>query len=98
MGNVVRGFAGRINQFSGFGTVSGTVKKVGTPNLPGKYRAVLHEQASALPVQVQWTEPSTGAYVFTNLNVGLKYYVVARDHTGQYAGECETDLVPEVTT
>lgn len=75
-----------------YSTEVGTIKKEGTPTRPGSYRVMLHEQGSGRPVRRLWSDPVTGQYQFAGLAPG-KYFVVAFDHTGEYSGVVETDLV-----
>jgi hypothetical protein len=73
--------------------LSGTTKNTGTPaNLPVYRRVRLHDQQSGRPLREVWSDPLTGAYTFGNLREGV-YCVIAFDHTGQYSGETETDIV-----
>lgn len=82
--------------FSGeFQTPAGTTKKVGTPsNTPFRSRVVLHDQSSFAPVLQTVSNQVDGAWQFVGIRPG-KYYVVAFDHTGEYGGVVETDLVAE---
>ena len=75
-------------------TPVGSTSKVGTPaNTPGSYRVHLHDQPTGRLVRTTWSTPaSTGQYRFHGLRAGT-YYVVAFDHTGQYNGTIETDIV-----
>lgn len=74
--------------------ITGTAKNTGTPDLPVRRRVRLHEQVTGRPVADTWSDASTGAYTFGNLAAST-YYVTAFDHTGQYSGVIETDVVPE---
>lgn len=82
--------------FSGeFQTPAGTTKKVGTPsNTTFRSRVVLHDQYSFAPVLQMFSNQADGAWQFVGIRPG-KYYAVAFDHTGEYGGEVETDLVAE---
>ena len=75
--------------------IDGTTKNVGTPaNTPVGRRVRLHDQPSGLAIREVWSDPVTGAYAFRRLREG-SFYVVSFDHTGQYGGVIETDLLPE---
>lgn len=80
---------------NGPGRIVGTTSKVGTPNVPFSCRVVLHNQTTLQPVRDVWSSPS-GAFTFTGLPVGVPHYMVSFDHTGEYGGESETDLYPEL--
>lgn len=83
---------------SGPGTITGTAKNTGLPaNTPVFRRVRLHEQSSGRIVRETWSDATTGAYSFTGLRL-TAYYVVGFDHTGQYSGVIETDVIPEAAT
>lgn len=74
-------------------TPVGTLKNTGTPsNLPVRRRVRLHHQPTGAVVREAWSDAQTGAYQFSRLPAGT-YYVVAFDHTLQYSGVTETDVV-----
>lgn len=75
-------------------TPVGSVGKVGAPTtLLGNYKVVLHDQTAGYPVQVMWSGED-GVYQFRDIAAGT-YFIVAFDHTGQYGGVIETDVVSE---
>jgi hypothetical protein len=81
-------------QFGGpHATSIGTTSITGTPSntLIDDCRVVLFSQQSFSPVRQLWSGPG-GQWQFRNLRAG-RYFVVAFDRTGQYGGECETDIV-----
>ena len=77
--------------------ITGTTKNTGTPPTPVRRRVRLHEQSSGRIVRETWSDATTGAYSFTGLRL-TAYYVVGFDHTGQYSGVIETDVIPEAAT
>ena len=83
---------------SGPGRITGTTRVVDlpdpTPVAPRRVR--LHDQRSGRLIQEVWSEAGTGAYAFTQIRMGVTYYVIAFDHTGQYSGVIETDVLPEL--
>lgn len=79
---------------SGPNRIAGTTKNTGTPDTPVRRRVRLHSQLSGLPLREVWSEATTGAYAFNNLRAGT-FYVTAFDHTGQYSGVIETDVMSE---
>lgn len=75
-----------------FSLPAGSTSNTGSPsNIPVRRRVRLHNQATGRLVQEQWSSRVDGGYQFLGLAAG-RYYVVAFDHTGQYGGECETDI------
>lgn len=80
----------------GTGTITGTTKNTGTPNTPVRRRVRLHEQSSGRIVRETWSDATTGAYTFSEVNGSLKYYIVSFDHTGTYNGVIKSDVTPEL--
>lgn len=74
--------------------IVGTTKNTGAPPTPVRRRVRLHEQSSGRIVRETWSDATTGAYSFTGLRKTL-YYVTGFDHTGQYGGVIETDVIPD---
>lgn len=77
--------------------IVGTTKNTGTPPTPVRRRVRLHEQSSGRIVRETWSDATTGAYTFAGLRL-TAYYVTGFDHTGQYSGVIETDVIPEAAT
>ena len=72
--------------------VFGTAK-IGTPsNTPQRSRVRLHDQPTGALLREAWSDATTGQGQFVGLRSGT-FYVVAFDHTGQYGGVIETDVV-----
>lgn len=89
--------AGRVNAYDDGGhRITGTTKNTGTPELPVRRRVRLHDQPSGRVVREVWSDATTGAYTFDRIRMGT-FYVTAFDHTGQYNGVVETDVIPEPT-
>lgn len=78
--------------FAGPFGVSGTLSNIGSPNAPVRRRVRLHEQSTGQLVRETWSAAADGVYAFTGLAAGT-YFAVAFDHTGQYGGVIETDVV-----
>ncbi|MDP2262689.1 MAG: LamG-like jellyroll fold domain-containing protein [Hydrogenophaga sp.] len=74
--------------------VIGTTKNTGTPDTPVRRRVRLHDQKSGRLVRETWSHAVTGEYAFPNLRAGT-FYATAFDHTGQYGGVIETDVLSE---
>lgn len=72
----------------------GTVKKDGTPDVPVRRRVRLVDQVTGRFIRETWSDAVTGAYVFNYIAPGV-YTVYALDHTGEYGGTIETDIVAE---
>ncbi len=87
-------FFRRDEQDAGFSRITGTTSNTGTPTVPVRRRVRLHDQPSGRVIREVWSDAVTGAYSFDNIRQGT-YYVTAFDHTGQYSGVIETDVVPE---
>lgn len=72
---------------------AGTTKTQGSPdNLPVRRLVVLFDRVALKAVRSMWSDAVTGAYQFKSLRAGT-YFVVSFDHTGQYSGVIETDIV-----
>lgn len=79
---------------SGWHRVVGTAKKTGLPDVPVRRLVRLHRQFDGRLVAETWSDASTGAYAFNWIVAGV-YYIAAFDHTGEYGGVIETDVVAE---
>ena len=83
-------------EFGGLGTVYGTTKTKGTPNLPTKARVVLQHQRSKLPARETWSDPVTGAFVFTGIDTSQQFLTLAEDAEGHFRPVAANRLTPEV--
>ena len=83
-------------QFGGPGTIYGTTKTKGTPNLPTKARVVLQHQRSKLPVRETWSDPITGAFAFTGIDINQQFLTLAEDAAGNFLPVAANKLTPEV--
>ena len=82
---------------AGRGQIAGTTKNKALPvNVPVSRRVRLHDQQTGTLIREKWSDPGTGAYNFSGVPEGRKHYVVAIDHTGEYGGPIETDIVAEL--
>lgn len=79
---------------SGLFQISGDTVNTGAPETPVGRRVRLHDQPTGRVVAEVWSDPLTGAYVFTHIRQGL-YYITSFDHTGQYNGVVQTDVTAE---
>ena len=83
-------------EFGGPGTIYGTTKTKGTPNLPTKARVVLLHQRSKLPVRETWSDPVTGAFVFGGIDTSQQFLALAEDAEGHFRPVAANRLTPEV--
>lgn len=86
--------AHRVSRGNGpYSTPLGTTKNTGTPaDVPVRRRVHLHDQPTGRLTRVMWSGQSTGEHQFHGLRAGT-YFAVSFDHTGQYSGVIETDIV-----
>jgi hypothetical protein len=70
--------------FGGSGRIAGTVKEKGTPDQPLQRRVQLFDETRSLLVAQTWSNPTTGAYLFENIDPTLTYTIISYDHTGTY--------------
>lgn len=83
--------------FGGNGVVNGTVKEKSTPsNIPLYRRVRLIDQRSGNMVAETWSNATTGAYTFANIDRSRKYTVVSYDHTGFYRAVIADNLTPDL--
>ena len=83
-------------EFGGPGTIYGTTKTKGTPNLPTKARVVLQHQRSKLPVRETWSDPVTGYFAFTGIDTNQQFLTLAEDAAGNFRPVAASRLTPEV--
>ena len=83
-------------EFGGPGTVYGTTKTKGAPNLPTKARVVLLHQRSKQPVRETWSDPITGAFAFPGIDTTQQFLTLAEDAAGNFRPVAASRLVPEV--
>lgn len=83
-------------QHGGLGTIYGTTKTKGTPNLPTRARVLLLDQRSKLLVRETWSDPATGAFAFTDIDVNQQFLTLAEDVAGNFRPVAASRLTPEV--
>ena len=83
-------------EVGGPGTIYGTTKTKGTPNLPTKARVVLLHQRSKLPVREVWSDPTTGDFAFEGIDTRQEFLTLAEDAAGNFRPVAASRLVPEV--
>ena len=92
----VRALNARDVEYGGPGTVYGTTKTKGTPNLPTKARVVLLHQRSKLPVRETWSDPVTGYFEFRGIDTNQQFLTLAEDAEGHFRPVAANRLTPEV--
>ena len=83
-------------EHGGPGTIYGTTKTKGAPNLPTKARVVLLHQRSKLPVRETWSDPVTGYFEFRGIDVNQQFLTLAEDAAGNFRPVAANRLTPEV--
>ena len=83
-------------EHGGPGTIYGTTKTKGTPNLPTKARVVLLHQRSKLPVRETWSDPVTGYFEFRGIDTNQQFLTLAEDVDGNFRPVAANRLTPEV--
>lgn len=80
----------------GAGVITGTVEEKAIPNIPLRRRVRLHRDVDGLMVRETWSDATTGAYTFTDINPAYKYTAIAYDYAHNYRAVVADNLTPEV--
>ena len=81
----------------GNGRVRGTVAEKGTPNAPVHRKVRLFHEATGVLVAEVWSDVTTGAYSFDNIDASpQKYTVLSYDYTGAFRAVVADGQIPEV--
>lgn len=80
----------------GKGVITGTVEEKATPNIPLHRKVRLYREVDGLLVRETWSNATTGAYVFTDINPAYTYTVIAYDYARNYRAVIADNLTPEV--
>lgn len=81
----------------GNGRIRGTVAEKGSPNAPVHRKVRLFHEASGVLVSEVWSDATTGAYSFDNIDMSpQKYTVLSYDHTGAFRAVVADGQIPEV--
>lgn len=87
----------RDMEFAGNGKVTGTVKEKNTPaNTPLRRRVRLVREIDGLQIRETWSDASTGAYEFLQIDERHKYSVISYDHLANYRAVIADSLTPEL--
>lgn len=82
--------------WGGLGTVSGTVKLKGLPNVPVRRRVRLIRELDAVCVGEVWSDAVTGAYAFPGIDPAIAYTVLAYDGPRVLRAAVQDGVVPVV--
>lgn len=86
------------NAYAGSGQISGTVKKKSSPsNTPLARKVRLFHERTGQFVAETWSDPTTGAYVFSGLDTEQIYTAIAYDYTHEYRAVAADNLNAEAT-
>lgn len=89
----------RDMEFSGRGKVTGTVKEKNTPaNTPLRRRVRLVREIDGMQIRETWSDASTGAYEFLQIDERHKYSVISYDYAANYRAVIADGLTPEIMT
>lgn len=83
-------------EFGGAGTIYGTTKTKGTPNLPTKARVRLLRDRDALLARETWSDPATGAFDFPGIDTNQKFTTLAADANDDFRPVAAGQITPEV--
>lgn len=80
----------------GNGRVRGTVKEDSTPtDIPLRRLVRLYRERDGMLMREQWSDATTGAYDFKDVELGEKYTVLAYDYPHNYRAVAADNLAPE---
>lgn len=80
----------------GPGRIIGTVEEKATPNRPLRRRVRLHRDVDGLCVRETWSDATTGAYEFADINPAYRYTAIAYDYAHNHRAVAADNLTPEV--
>ena len=80
----------------GHGRIIGTVEEKASPNLPLRRRVRLHRDVDGLCVRETWSDATTGAYEFADINPACRYTAIAYDYAHNHRAVAADNLTPEV--
>lgn len=83
--------------FQGHGRIVGTVKEKALPsNAPLRRHVYCMDALTSTIVADLWSDATTGAYVFNDLDLTRRYTVFSYDHTNAYRAVIADNLQPEL--
>ena len=81
----------------GRGSISGTVKRDADPaDLPLRRRVRLHRDVDGMMLRETWSDATTGAYLFTDIDPTITYTIISYDHEHNYRAVAADNITPEV--
>lgn len=81
----------------GRGRITGTVKRDADPvDLPLRRRVRIHREVDGMMLRATWSDATTGAYLFTDINPAIKYTVISYDHEHNYRAVVADNITPDV--
>lgn len=82
--------------FGGTGRIAGTVKEQGTPaNIPLRRRVWLMRERDAIVIRETWSDVTTGAYSFDNVDATQKYTVITYDYEHDKRAVIADNITPD---
>lgn len=85
-------------EFGGKGRIAGTLKITGSPNTPTHRRLRLYRDRDGAFIRETWSDGSTGAYSFSEINQNYKYTVMALDYRNDYRAVVASNITPDTMT
>lgn len=82
-------------QHGGTGKIPGVVNIDDTPDYPVRRKVWLVRMRDAMVIRETWSDATTGAYLFTNIDRSQKYAVIAFDHTHVFNAVIADNITPE---
>ena len=70
--------------FGGNGRIEGSIKVKGVPDKPFQRRVQLYDESSKTMTREVWSDQTTGAYLFENIDPKLTYSIISYDYQGAY--------------
>lgn len=81
----------------GRGYIPGTVKRDADPaDIPLRRRVRLHRDVDGMMLRETWSDATTGAYLFTDIDPTITYTVISYDHEHNYRAVVADNITPYV--
>jgi hypothetical protein len=90
------GIARGYDSEGGRGVITGSTKVDSTPDAPIRRRVRLFRDRDGVFVAETWSNATTGAFAFTDLNPAMKYSAVAYDHENVFRAVIGDNLTPVI--
>lgn len=83
-------------QWGGKGRISGTTKLKGTPtNTPLSRKVRLYNDRDGVLIREMWSDNTTGAYSFDNIDLNQRYSVITYDYQHAFRAVVADNLTPD---